>query len=42
MLTIYGPLESKWYKKLKWKISFIQKVEVFTMASKMAAFLKLN
>ena len=33
MLTLYGFLESKWYKLLKW----IQKAELFTMVSKMAA-----
>ena len=29
-----------WYKRLKWTIGLVQKVEIFKMVSKMAAILK--
>ena len=42
IITFYGRLEAKWFKRLKRKIGLVQKVHIFKMVSKMAAILKQN
>ena len=40
--AFYGCLEAEWFKRLKWKIGLVQKVQIFKMVSRMAAILKQN
>ena len=40
--TFYGCLEAEGFKRLKWQIGLVQKVQIFKMVAKMAAILKQN
>ena len=42
ILTFNGCLEVEWFKRLKWKIGLVQKVQIFKMVSNMATILKQN